>query len=801
MAKNFFNGKVIFDNQVAKFDMTLMASENIDFPANVIKDLNYLAADVVYEFDLSFDIATIRQGELQKMARMGHIQAAKDFTAAEALAAETARAGIQSALDAQEAKQESERAAMDLAYKAADATLTAGLSAEQARAEAAEVANAAELTAQGILIGGMGDDIINNKAFSDAAEAANAAGLAQELLDRAAAVNGVTVSLATEAATARAAEVALGGRIDNVIHNIDPAALDSLSEVVAAFQGADSTLNGALTALTTKHDSEIVDVRSEFATADTAAAAFSLAARNAIIAQHGVDDGIALADRSAIRTEFAAADASAAAFNLAARQAIITQHGVDDGAAANARAGIQSALDAQEAKQESERAAMDLAYKAADATLTAGLAAEQLRAEAAELVLTNGLTAEADGRIAADVDAAAFNLAARNAIITQHGVDDAAAAAARNAIQADVDANESASSSSFAAASAARGVIAAGLATEQTERIAGDASTLSSAKSYTDDEISAMQISMQALLDAEIAATNADFLSADAARVGLAGQIGVEKGRIDAILLASTADKDSFAEIVALVNSVDTTNDTAFAGHVVAYNTKMDQLDAVDVAATADRSVIRSEFAAADASALAASVLAASTEQAARVAAEGLIQADVDQNEADADAAIADEVAARVAGDVAEAAARASAVTAEEGARVAGDAALQTSLTSEVARATAAENALQNNVSAMFDGKTTVHSINNAVAFASIVMPSGYAFYVVSNSGASAIATLPVLGANFKMTLSFAAAGTEAMEFQAPAGMVIDGEADGKITLHPGSSVTFLENAGVYYMV
>ena len=37
MAKNFFNGKVIFDNQVAKFDMTLMASENIDFPANVIK--------------------------------------------------------------------------------------------------------------------------------------------------------------------------------------------------------------------------------------------------------------------------------------------------------------------------------------------------------------------------------------------------------------------------------------------------------------------------------------------------------------------------------------------------------------------------------------------------------------------------------------------------------------------------------------------------------------------------------------------------------------------------------------------
>ena len=45
--------------------------------------------------------------------------------------------------------------------------------------------------------------------------------------------------------------------------------------------------------------------------------------------------------------------------------------------------------------------------------------------------------------------------------------------------------------------------------------------------------------------------------------------INTEKGRIDAILSASSADKDSFAEIVALINSVDTTNDTAFANYVL----------------------------------------------------------------------------------------------------------------------------------------------------------------------------------------------------------------------------------------
>lgn len=52
----------------------------------------------------------------------------------------------------------------------------------------------------------------------------------------------------------------------------------------------------------------------------------------------------------------------------------------------------------------------------------------------------------------------------------------------------------------------------------------------------------------------------------------LQSQITTEKGRIDAILSASQADKDSFAEIVALINSVDTANDTAFAGYVSSNN-------------------------------------------------------------------------------------------------------------------------------------------------------------------------------------------------------------------------------------
>jgi hypothetical protein len=44
-------------------------------------------------------------------------------------------------------------------------------------------------------------------------------------------------------------------------------------------------------------------------------------------------------------------------------------------------------------------------------------------------------------------------------------------------------------------------------------------------------------------------------------------QITTEKGRVDEILSTADADKDSFAEIVTLINQVDTSNDNAFAAH------------------------------------------------------------------------------------------------------------------------------------------------------------------------------------------------------------------------------------------
>ena len=68
----------------------------------------------------------------------------------------------------------------------------------------------------------------------------------------------VQTNLDAEAVTARAAEVFLGGRIDDVLSNTDPAALDSMTEIVAAFQAEDSNLNGAITTLAALRESEML---------------------------------------------------------------------------------------------------------------------------------------------------------------------------------------------------------------------------------------------------------------------------------------------------------------------------------------------------------------------------------------------------------------------------------------------------------------------------------------------------------------------------------------------------------------
>ena len=115
--------------------------------------------------------------------------------------------------------------------------------------------------------------------------------LAQELLDRAAGDTTLQGNIDT-----------LDAKVDNIISNTDPAALDSLSEIVTAFQNADSTLTGAVAA----NSADILAETTARIDADDALGVRIDDATTAFMAA----DSAATGDRAAIRSEFANADSA-----------------------------------------------------------------------------------------------------------------------------------------------------------------------------------------------------------------------------------------------------------------------------------------------------------------------------------------------------------------------------------------------------------------------------------------------------------------------------------------------------------
>ncbi len=169
---------------------------------------------------------------------------AGDQTNADAIAAEASRAAgvegqIQSDLTAEIARATDAEDALgeDLASEIASRVSEVGrveglVSSEASRAQGVEA--------------GLRTDVDAARAIADAAMPM---AQKQALID----------ATAAEATRAQAAEAALGVRIDNVLDNADPAALDSLAEVVEAFQQADANLNGAITALANAAGSGLTD--------------------------------------------------------------------------------------------------------------------------------------------------------------------------------------------------------------------------------------------------------------------------------------------------------------------------------------------------------------------------------------------------------------------------------------------------------------------------------------------------------------------------------------------------------------
>ena len=495
------------------------------------------------------------------------------------------------------------------AQSAVAADISSAVAAEAVIARAAESQNATDIAAE--------------EARALAAEGVLTTNLATEVSDRAAADTALDTAY-------KAADAGLQTQISNIISNTDATALNSLAEIVAEFQSADSTLTAAVSANGTAISNEVTRastaegvnataIATETTRAQTAEgvntaaivseAATARAAENALDVRVTANEGDISTLQSGLAAEITAtnADISTLTTNLNAE---ITRAGLAEAAnatdintEATARAAADTALDVRVTANESDiafiqsntdSAALDSlteivsAFQNADNTLTGAvaanttqvalnvtaIAAEETRALAAEAANTLNITANT-GDIATNTTDIATNTAAIATEVTNRTTAD-------TTLQANITAEAT-------TARAAELQNANDIAAEETRALAAESAnataisnevTRATAKDNAHDVLLASHTTDIA---ANTTAINTEAASRAAADATLTADVATNTTAIANILSNTDATAlNSLAEIVTEFQSVDAT------------------LTSLSTAATTDRALIRTEFAAAD---------------------------------------------------------------------------------------------------------------------------------------------------------------------------------------------------------
>ena len=436
---------------------------------------------------------------------------------------------------------QSEVDALEVEHAADVATAAANLAAEASRAQAAE--------------GSLATALANEVAATDSDFAAMDA--AYKAADTSMETKHNT-EMSVETSARVAGDVLLQTNIDaekariNAILEASTADSDSFAEIVALINSVDTENDQAFASYVLSNN-----------------AALSTEVARAGVAESSLEDALA--------AEISSTDADLASLEV--------KHDAEMSTEASTRVAVDAAQDAALSQEVIDRQSGDNAIQAnlnneisdriaQDQLQATNLTAEASRAQAAEGSLESALNAEAS---ATDADFTAMDIAYKAADSVEKAAREAADAAEAStrtlAINAEQSARIAADNAEAAARLAADNSLEAKhdaeMSTEVAARIAGDAAEASTRAAADAAETAAREAAVSTEASAREFADNAEATARAAADAVLQGNIDVETGRIDAILLASDADKDSFAEIVTLINSVDTENDTAFAGYVL----------------------------------------------------------------------------------------------------------------------------------------------------------------------------------------------------------------------------------------
>ena len=331
---------------------------------------------------------------------------------------------------------------------------------------------------------------------------------------------------------------------------------------------------------------------------------------------------------------------------------------------------LETRLSAQEVDQaaaESSLATIDASLQTRISTeesaSTSAVDSAEVRAAAAEGVISGNLSSELINR-AADVSAEASRAASAEVILSTN-------------LSSGIAAREADVSVEKARAGAAEGSLQTRLAAEESNELSAETSL---------DTRASTEESTRLAADNSIAVTvSAEASTARSAETSLQTRLSSEEDRVDAILNASSADKDDFVEIVSFINAIDVAHDAQTS-------TQISSIDSAIVSAESSRG-------SADTSIQTRLSVEESTETAAEASLNTRMAAEA-SNELSAEGSLDVRSSAEESLRLAEDTSLETSLSGADSSRTAGDSSLTTAASSEASTARSAEVSVQSSISA-----------------------------------------------------------------------------------------------------
>ena len=192
-------------------------------------------------------------------------------------------------------------------------------------------------------------------------------------------------AVSTEAAARISADASLNTKINNVLSNIDPAALDSLTEIVSAFQSVDGDLEASILAVLEEHNNELSIEVDNRVSADA----------SVIVVANGYTDDAVSAEAELRATADLSLETALATEVSDRENAISTEHAHHVSGDASVKLFASENISTEAAARIS-----------GDASLTLALSTETSLRAAGDVTLSQNLSTEVAARISGDASAA-----------------------------------------------------------------------------------------------------------------------------------------------------------------------------------------------------------------------------------------------------------------------------------------------------------------------------------------------------------------------------------------------------------